>query len=152
MEAYRAPGLEAAELAAREEISFVESLCCDVKVGTVFAVRRTWDSEGRIKEEFRTIAPPTGPALHARIWTVVNDEAWFLAICRRAFAGAEPRGMAARHAEVLARLLHAYGNPSGGRFLRERGAPAWGPDGGSIPTCGGRAASRHRGPGCRGQL
>jgi hypothetical protein len=75
MEAYRAPGLEAAELAAREEISFVESLCCDVKVGTVFAVRRTWDSEGRIKEEFRTIAPPTGPALHARIWTVVNDEA-----------------------------------------------------------------------------
>ncbi len=48
-------------------------LARDAPINTVFTVRRTWDAEGRIKEEFRTIRPPTGEPQHARIWTVVDD-------------------------------------------------------------------------------
>jgi hypothetical protein len=69
-----APSLEAALLAAREETSFVEDLCREAPVNTVFTVRRTFDAEGRIREEFRTIRPPADPALHARIWTVVDED------------------------------------------------------------------------------
>ena len=56
-----------------EEARFVADLCRDAPINTVFTVRRTWDADGRIKEEFRTIRPPTGEPLHARIWTVVDD-------------------------------------------------------------------------------
>jgi hypothetical protein len=40
----------------------------------VFTVRRRWDAAGQIKEEFRTIRPPTGEPLHAKVWTVIDDE------------------------------------------------------------------------------
>jgi hypothetical protein len=73
--AHAAPGLEAALPVAREEAAFVVELCRDAAVNTVFAVRRTWDARGQIREEFRTIRPPTGEPLHAKIWTVVDDEA-----------------------------------------------------------------------------
>jgi hypothetical protein len=69
-----APGLEAALPAAKEEARFVLDLCRDAPINTVFTVRRTRDAQGRIKEEFRTIRPPTGEPLHAKIWTVVDDE------------------------------------------------------------------------------
>jgi Family of unknown function (DUF6505) len=69
-----APGLEAALPAAKEEARFVLDLCRDAPINTVFTVRRTRDALGRIKEEFRTIRPPTGEPLHAKIWTVVDDE------------------------------------------------------------------------------
>ncbi|KAB2919995.1 MAG: hypothetical protein F9K29_03830 [Hyphomicrobiaceae bacterium] len=72
---YGAPDLDAALPAAREEVSFVEDLCRGVLINTVFAVRRTWGADGGIKEEFRTIAPPSGPPPHARIWTVTDDDA-----------------------------------------------------------------------------
>ena len=41
-------------------------LARDAPINTVFTVRRTWDAQGRIKEEFRTIRPPTGEPLHAK--------------------------------------------------------------------------------------
>jgi hypothetical protein len=70
-----APDEAAARFAAAEETSFVCELCRDAPINTVFTVRRTWDAQGQIKEEFRTIRPPTGEPLHAKIWTVVDDEA-----------------------------------------------------------------------------
>jgi hypothetical protein len=70
-----APDAATALPAAREELGFVRELCRDAPINTVFTVRRTWDVEGRIKEEFRTIRAPTGAPQHARIWTVVDDEA-----------------------------------------------------------------------------
>ena len=68
-----APGLEAALPAAKEEARFVLDLCRDAPINTVFTVRRTRDAQGRIKEEFRTIRPPTGEPLHAKVWTVVDE-------------------------------------------------------------------------------
>lgn len=71
---YGAPDAAAALEAAREETAFVADLVREAPVNTVFTVRRTWGADGRIKEEFRTIRPPTGESDHARIWTVVDDE------------------------------------------------------------------------------
>jgi hypothetical protein len=73
VDAHGAPGLNAALPAAREELQFVLDLCCGAPINTVFTVRRTRDAAGEIKEEFRTIRPPTGGPLHARVWTVVDD-------------------------------------------------------------------------------
>jgi len=70
-----APGINAALPAAREETAFVVELCREAPINTVFTVRRTWDAKGQIKEEFRTIRPPAGEPLHAKIWTTVDDEA-----------------------------------------------------------------------------
>jgi hypothetical protein len=67
---YGAPDLDAALPAAREEIDFIDELCRDAPINTVFTVRRLFDADGRIKEEFRTITPPMGEPRHARIWTV----------------------------------------------------------------------------------
>lgn len=75
VEAYGAPGLDASMPAALEEVAFVESLCGDAAVGTVFAVSRSWDRDGCIKEAFRKVNPPSEAEPHARIWTVVDDEA-----------------------------------------------------------------------------
>ena len=72
--AHAAPGLDAALPAAKEEAQFVLDLCRDAPINTVFTVRRTWDAAGQIKEEFRTIRPPAGEPLHAKVWTVVDDE------------------------------------------------------------------------------
>jgi hypothetical protein len=69
-----APNEDAARIAAVEETSFVRELCRDAPINTVFTVRRTWDAQGQIKEEFRTIRPPMGEPLHAKIWTVVDDD------------------------------------------------------------------------------
>jgi hypothetical protein len=72
---YGAPDEAAARTAATEEAAFVRELCADAPINTVFAVRRSWDAQGRIKEEFRVIRPPVGEPLHARIWAVSDDEA-----------------------------------------------------------------------------
>ena len=73
VEAYGAPSAEAAWPAAEEEVDFVADLCRDAPINTVFTVRRFFDRDGQIKEEFRTIKPPAGEPLHARIWTVEPD-------------------------------------------------------------------------------
>lgn len=71
--AYGAPDEAAALSAAAEETKFIRELCDDVVINTLFTVRRLWDGEGRIKEEFRQISPPTAEPLHAKIWTIVDD-------------------------------------------------------------------------------
>lgn len=70
---YGAPDLETALPAAREETRFVLDLCGDSLINTVFTVRRSFDGQGEIKEEFRTIQAPSDRPLHARIWNVVDD-------------------------------------------------------------------------------
>lgn len=72
---YGAPNREAALAAAREEVDFVVEFAAGAPINTVFTVRRTRTPDGATKEEFRTIRPPTGEPAHARIWTVVDDEA-----------------------------------------------------------------------------
>lgn len=69
------PDMDAALPAAKEETAFVLDLCREAPINTVFTVRRTRDAGGQIREEFRTIRPPTGEPTHARIWTTVDDEA-----------------------------------------------------------------------------
>jgi hypothetical protein len=70
-----APGLDAAWPAAKGEAGFVLELCREAPINTVFTVRRRWDGDGQIREEFRTIRPPAGEPVHAKIWTTVDDEA-----------------------------------------------------------------------------
>ncbi|MEO1264323.1 MAG: DUF6505 family protein, partial [Pseudomonadota bacterium] len=72
---YGAPDRQAAEAAAEDELTFAESLCADVEINTVFTIRRTRDDAGDIVEEFRTIKAPSGEPMHARIWTLVDDDA-----------------------------------------------------------------------------
>ncbi|UPY37819.1 DUF6505 family protein [Sediminicoccus sp. KRV36] len=49
-----APDLDAARAAAAEEIAFAESLC-DQPPGTVFALHRSHDATGEVREAFRTL-------------------------------------------------------------------------------------------------
>lgn len=70
---YGAPDTDVAWPAAQEELEFVLDLCRDAPINTVFTVRRSFDGDGQIKEELRTIKPPAGEPLHARIWTVEPD-------------------------------------------------------------------------------
>lgn len=72
---YGAPGLEAALPAAEDEIAFAASLAQDLPINTVLTVRRVFADDGTIREEFRTIRPPAGEPLHARIWKLDSDEA-----------------------------------------------------------------------------
>ncbi|MEO1280738.1 MAG: DUF6505 family protein [Pseudomonadota bacterium] len=77
---YGAPDRDAARPAAEAEVAFVEELVKDAPLNTVFTVRRTFsESENttaaELREEFRTIKPPTDEPLHARIWTIdATDE------------------------------------------------------------------------------
>ena len=52
--AHGAPDLDAARAAAAEELAFAESLC-DQPPGTVFALHRSHDEGGEIREAFRTL-------------------------------------------------------------------------------------------------
>ena len=75
IEVYGAPDVVAAEAAAAEELSFAMGLAADAPINTVFTVRRTRDEAGEISEEFRIIKPPSDGPVHARIWTLVDDDA-----------------------------------------------------------------------------
>ena len=69
-----APDQRSAELAAHEELSFVKELCADALINTVFTVRRYFDDREEIREEFRTIQPPSDQPLHSKIWSIAEDE------------------------------------------------------------------------------
>jgi len=72
IDVYGAPDGQAAENAAQEEADFVEGLCKDNLLNTIFAVSRKLDADG-IHEEFRVIKPPAD-GIHTRIWNVVEDD------------------------------------------------------------------------------
>ncbi len=71
IDTYGAPDVKAAIAAAREEAAFVEDLCKDNLLNTIFAVSRALD-EGKIHEEFRIIKPQSD-GIHTRIWNVIED-------------------------------------------------------------------------------
>lgn len=53
-DSHGAPDLDAARAAAAEEIAFAQSLC-DQPSGTVFALHRSHDAGGEVREAFRTL-------------------------------------------------------------------------------------------------
>ena len=71
---YGAPDVEAALPAAREEIKFILDLCETPLINTIFTVRRSYNEEGQIQEEFRTIQAPDSKPIHTRIWSVVEED------------------------------------------------------------------------------
>jgi Family of unknown function (DUF6505) len=71
--AYGAPDIDAGLQAAAEEVAFIEELCRDALLNTVFTVHRRRDRDDHIREQFRTIKPPADEPLHARIWTVEQE-------------------------------------------------------------------------------
>jgi hypothetical protein len=60
LDAYGAPGPDAARAAAEEEIAFAESLCDGHPPGTVLALARSVE-EGAVRERFRTLHRRDGP-------------------------------------------------------------------------------------------
>lgn len=74
VERYGAPDIEAALQVAQDEVAFAADLAAGQPINTVLTVRRVADGEAGIREEFRTIRPPSGEPMHARVWTVESDE------------------------------------------------------------------------------
>ncbi len=56
---YGAPDMDAARLAAEEEVAFAQSLCTP-QLDTLIAVHRTYE-EGAVREQFRSLRPRGGP-------------------------------------------------------------------------------------------
>lgn len=73
--AHGAPDDAAALAAARDEIGFARGLC-DHPPGTVLAMTRRHDSDGAVREQFRTLHRRDGPAEMARlpVFAAVSEE------------------------------------------------------------------------------
>ena len=69
---YGAPALKPALPIAQNELTFIADLCDEHPINTVFTVRRFFDDAGEIREEYRTVTPPSEP-LHARVWEFVEE-------------------------------------------------------------------------------
>lgn len=75
VDAYGAPGLEAALPVAREEAEYAASLC-EHDINTLLAVERAADEEG-IHEAFKTVQPRAdwqGEGSQVRIWDFFREE------------------------------------------------------------------------------
>lgn len=72
MQYFGAPTLEEARKAASAEVQFVLQMCEGNGINTLFTVKRFFDAEGEIREEFRLVDPP-GEKAHARIWEIVEE-------------------------------------------------------------------------------
>ncbi len=68
---YGAPDRAAAEAAAEDEIGYIADLCSGLSIGTVVAVSREIDAEGRLREAFRTIDKPKSCA-DGGAWQIVE--------------------------------------------------------------------------------
>lgn len=75
VENFGAPDMKSALPAAREEVEFAQKLCAEQPVNTVFMLRREFGEEGQLREEFRIVRTEGAEPMHARIWTVTEDEA-----------------------------------------------------------------------------
>ena len=71
-ENYGAPSLKTALPVAGHEIDYISSLCAEHPINTVFTVRRFFDDNADMREEFRTVTPPAEP-LHTKIWEIVEE-------------------------------------------------------------------------------
>jgi len=69
---FDAPSLDAAKPFAETEIQFVLDMCADVSINSIFTLRRFFDDDGEIREEFRIVDAP-GAKPHARVWEVIED-------------------------------------------------------------------------------
>lgn len=75
VEQYGAPDVESALPAAQEELQFIADLVADVPVNTVFVVRREFDEDGQIREQFRTIEQRVeGGPIYAKAWEVDHGD------------------------------------------------------------------------------
>ncbi|MGD9785999.1 MAG: DUF6505 family protein [Hyphomicrobiaceae bacterium] len=73
VDAYGAPDIAAAMPAADAEVAFARSLAEGQPINTVLTVLRRRGEDGEIREQFRTIRPPSAEPLHARIFSVEPD-------------------------------------------------------------------------------
>ena len=73
VEHYGAPDIAAAQAAAAEEIAFALDLVAEVPVNTIFAVQRSFDDSGEIREQFRRIEQRIGGGpIYAKAWETDN--------------------------------------------------------------------------------
>lgn len=72
-EAYGAPSVKVALPVAQHEIDYIADLCAEHPINTIFTVRRFFDDKGDMREEFRTVTPPSEPT-HTKIWEIVADD------------------------------------------------------------------------------
>jgi len=69
---YSAPALKPALPIAQNELTFIADLCAEHPINTLFTVHRFFDENGEIREEYRTITPPSEP-VHTRVWEIVEE-------------------------------------------------------------------------------
>ncbi|MCP4320169.1 MAG: hypothetical protein GY789_30385 [Hyphomicrobiales bacterium] len=74
LENFAAPDFQSSLDAAREEIGYALQLCQDVPENTVFAVRREFSMDGRIKESFHTIEVEENGRAGGSVWTEIDDK------------------------------------------------------------------------------
>lgn len=73
VENYGAPDAASAAPVANEEIAFVRDLVAEVPVNTIFAVHRSFDESGEIREQFRRIEQRrSGGPIYAKAWETDN--------------------------------------------------------------------------------
>lgn len=65
MNDWRAPDRDAALAAARDEVDFAAQLARELPLNTLLTVRRAFDEQGRIREEFRAVTSAPETATHA---------------------------------------------------------------------------------------
>ncbi|NRG18366.1 hypothetical protein HPQ64_11760 [Rhizobiales bacterium] len=73
VERYGAPDMDAARPVARAEIDDMIELAGGLAINTLLAVKREFDENGSIREQFHVVTPPAGE-IHARVWDVSEDE------------------------------------------------------------------------------
>lgn len=69
---YGAPSLKASLPVAQNELDFIVDLCAAHPINTVFTVRRFFDEDEQIHEEYRVVTPPREP-IHTRVWEIVEE-------------------------------------------------------------------------------
>ncbi len=74
LENHGAPNLGSALGAAKEEIAYAVQLCQDVPENTVFAVKREFSVDGRIKEAFHTVDVDKSGCSTGNMWASVEDD------------------------------------------------------------------------------
>lgn len=72
-EHYGAPTVKSAMGPAQSEIEFARGICAEQPINTVFTVKRFFDDDEQIREEYRIVTPPQEP-IHTRVWDIVEDE------------------------------------------------------------------------------